>query len=72
MKSSTCIMEVHVEDFYHSITPPEEWRRYDDRIEEPTDWLLAVLAQRGIRGIFYVLGDVAERHPALVRYDRKE
>ena len=66
-QSSRCILEVHWEDWYHSITPPDRWREYDDRIEEPTDWLLTVLAERGIHATWYCLGDLVERYPHLVR-----
>src|ERR1700690_1522400 len=59
-------LSIDVEDWYHdgggatAAAPPE-------RVETNTDRLLELLAARGARATFFVLGEVAVRHPALVR-----
>jgi polysaccharide deacetylase family protein (PEP-CTERM system associated) len=62
---------VDVEDYFHvaalssSITR-ESWPEREYRVEANTERLLALLAEQGVRGTFFVLGWVAERSPALV------
>ena len=45
----------------------ESWPTREYRVEKNTERLLALLARRGIRGTFFVLGWVAERSPELIR-----
>lgn len=61
-------MSVDVEDWYHSILEigPEQWFRHEERVMPATGELLACLARGGVKATFFVLGDVAERHPELV------
>src|SRR4051794_28935283 len=61
-----------VEDYFHVSAfaggvRPHPWDTYASRVEANTDRLLAMFAEAGVRGTFFVLGWVAERHPALVR-----
>ena len=63
---------VDVEDYFHvaalaPAVPPDSWARRECRVECNTERLLALLADNGVRGTFFVLGWVAERYPALVR-----
>ncbi|MFZ1098577.1 MAG: XrtA system polysaccharide deacetylase [Steroidobacteraceae bacterium] len=63
---------VDVEDYFHvaalsSAITRESWPTYESRVERNTERLLALLAERGVRGTFFVLGWVAERTPGLVR-----
>jgi polysaccharide deacetylase family protein (PEP-CTERM system associated) len=63
---------VDVEDYYHvsalaSAISRESWPTQQSRVERNTARLLDLLAARGLRGTFFVLGWVAERSPALVR-----
>src|SRR5690348_16929621 len=63
---------VDVEDYYHvaalaSAIPRDSWSTRESRVERNTGRLLDLLAARGLRGTFFVLGWVAERVPALVR-----
>jgi len=46
---------------------PEKWSCEASRVESNTERLLALLARHGVQGTFFVLGWVAERHPALIR-----
>jgi len=43
------------------------WDKFDSRVVSNTRWILALLARKGVRGTFFVLGWIAHRFPALVR-----
>jgi polysaccharide deacetylase family protein (PEP-CTERM system associated) len=43
------------------------WSERESRVERNTDVILEALAERGVRGTFFVLGWIAERHPGLVK-----
>lgn len=63
---------VDVEDYFHvaalsSVVSRDSWSTRESRVEANTERLLGVLAERAVRGTFFVLGWVAERSPALVR-----
>lgn len=63
---------VDVEDYFQvaALAPAIErasWPQRESRVERNTGVLLDLLAERGIRGTFFVLGWIAERHPALIR-----
>ena len=63
---------VDVEDYFHvaalsSVITRDSWPTREYRAEANTERLLALLAERGVHGTFFVLGWVAERSPALVR-----
>jgi polysaccharide deacetylase family protein (PEP-CTERM system associated) len=63
---------VDVEDYFHvaalsSVISRDSWSTREYRVEANTDRVLAVLAERSIRGTFFILGWVAERSPSLVR-----
>ncbi|HET7306558.1 MAG TPA: XrtA system polysaccharide deacetylase [Gammaproteobacteria bacterium] len=65
-------MTIDVEDYFQvSALEPyigrDDWERMPRRVEANTDRILAMLERRGIKATFFVLGWVAERHPALVR-----
>ena len=61
-------LTVDFEDWYQGLEIPHtDWEGYEDRIESCGRLLLALLAERNVRGTFFVLGSVAERHPHLVR-----
>ena len=55
-----------VSAFAEAITP-ERWTDLPSRVELQTERMLAVLEQGGARATFFVLGWVAERHPASIR-----
>ncbi len=65
-------MTVDVEDYFHvsvfdGVVPRSRWDTFESRVERNTDRLLQIFADAGVKGTFFVLGWVAERHPALVR-----
>lgn len=63
---------VDVEDYFQVAAlapaiPRDTWPQREYRVESNTERLLALLAERGVHGTFFVLGWVAERSPGLVR-----
>jgi polysaccharide deacetylase family protein (PEP-CTERM system associated) len=67
----TNALTVDVEDWFQvhafeDAIPRGAWDRCERRVEASTGRLLETLAGRGVRATFFVLGWVAERHPALV------
>lgn len=63
---------VDVEDYFHvsALAPAisrESWATREYRAERNTERVLEVLAERGVRGTFFVLGWVAERSPGIVK-----
>jgi polysaccharide deacetylase family protein (PEP-CTERM system associated) len=63
---------IDVEDYFQvaALAPSvtrESWSTREARVERNTDILLNLLAERGIRATFFVLGWTAERHPDLIR-----
>ncbi len=65
-------LSIDVEDYFHveafaDCVQPSEWLNYPSRVVENTRRLLDLFARNGVKGTFFVLGWVAERHPALVR-----
>ncbi len=63
---------VDVEDYFQvanlgSAISRDSWSALESRVERNSEVLLELLAERGVRGTFFVLGWIAERHPALVR-----
>jgi polysaccharide deacetylase family protein (PEP-CTERM system associated) len=68
----TNAFSVDVEDYFQvaalaPANPREAWPQRESRVERNTHRLLDLAAARGIRGTFFVLGWIAERHPALVK-----
>jgi polysaccharide deacetylase family protein (PEP-CTERM system associated) len=66
------IFSVDVEDYFH----PSEvvtygnikaWSTYPSRVHIGLNFLLETLAQHDVRATFFILGWVAEHHPALIR-----
>jgi len=64
-------MSVDVEEYYHAEIFQRGVRAsgngFESRVEQNVDCLLQVMRDHGARGTFFVLGEVAKRHPALVR-----
>lgn len=61
-------LTIDFEDWYQGLEIPHTaWEGFEERIVPAGRRLLEVLAESGVRGTFFVLGWVAERHPALVR-----
>jgi peptidoglycan/xylan/chitin deacetylase (PgdA/CDA1 family) len=65
-------LTIDVEDYYHvsgfaDTVSPDQWGAMESRVEESTQRILNVLGDAGVQGTFFVLGWLAERHPALVK-----
>lgn len=63
---------VDVEEYFHteaasSAIAFDHWSTLPSRVQASTDTLLELFAAHGVKGTFFVLGWVAERHPALLR-----
>jgi len=65
-------MTIDVEDYFHvsvfdGTVRRAEWESMESRVVANTERLLDLFDEYAVRGTFFVLGWVAERHPALVR-----
>jgi polysaccharide deacetylase family protein (PEP-CTERM system associated) len=65
------LFTVDVEDWFHvcglgAALPPERWDSMPSRVVSTTRRLLDLLDRAGVRGTFFVVGWIAERHPTLV------
>jgi len=65
-------LTVDVEDYFHVAAfardiDAKDWPTLPARVEENTRRILDVLDEAGVSATFFVLGWVAERHPALIR-----
>lgn len=62
---------VDLEDWYHGLTrtlaTPERWSSLPKRAENTVPHLLDLLSNSGVRTTFFVLGDLAEKHPKLIK-----
>src|SRR5512132_2664605 len=70
--ASTNAFSVDVEDWYQvsdfeAVIGLAAWDRYESRVARNTERLLALLAEAGVRGTFFVLTWNAEHHPEVVR-----
>jgi polysaccharide deacetylase family protein (PEP-CTERM system associated) len=66
------IVSVDVEDYYQveafsRSVDRADWARYPSRVESNTRRVLDFLDESDVRATFFILGWVAERHPALLR-----
>jgi polysaccharide deacetylase family protein (PEP-CTERM system associated) len=61
---------VDLEDWFQGLTStnahPEDWPRYQSRVEPMTRTILDLLEASGVKATFFTLGHVADHHPALV------
>jgi len=65
-------LTIDVEDYYHvsafeAVVPFTDWEHYESRVEQNTYRLLDLLDAHTTKATFFVLGWVAEWHPALIR-----
>jgi polysaccharide deacetylase family protein (PEP-CTERM system associated) len=63
---------VDVEEYFQVVAMEpvvrrDDWGSYESRVVPSTELILEMLARHDARGTFFILGWVAERHPALVR-----
>jgi polysaccharide deacetylase family protein (PEP-CTERM system associated) len=65
-------LSVDVEEYFHALifregTNGTAWGSLESRVEASTERVLALLASGDAKATFFVLGEVAAAHPALVR-----
>jgi len=65
-------LTVDVESWFHAenmrpAAPVSAWPQLPSRLNEPMDALLEALERRGVRGTFFILGEVAGFYPELVK-----
>ncbi len=66
----TNVLSVDVEECFHASeigAPISGWDRLPSRIEPQVERVLELLDRHSVKATFFVLGWIAERHPALVR-----
>lgn len=65
-------LTIDLEEYFHptevqQFIPQEQWASLPSRIEYQTERLLEILGRKNTHATFFVLGWVAEHHPALIR-----
>lgn len=65
-------LTVDVEDYYQveaftDVVRREDWPNWESRVVRNTQILLETFAHHNVRGTFFILGYVAEKHPEIVR-----
>src|SRR5262249_38692408 len=65
-------LSINVEEYFHpsevhTSPRPEEWGSLPARVPEEMPGLLEMLDRRQAKATFFVLGWVAEQHPAVIR-----
>jgi len=72
LRTGSHVFSVDVEEYFHAHAlaphaPQSDWNSLPSRVEEGTALLLDLLARHEAHATFFVLGWVADRHPAMVR-----
>ncbi len=65
-------LTVDIEDYFQvesfvDVVRRQDWGRWESRVERNAHRLLDLFARYRVRGTFFILGWIAERHPRLVR-----
>ena len=50
-----------------AVSDPKLWTRLPSIVVDRTRWIIDAVADAGVRGTFFVLGWVAERHPEIAK-----
>ncbi|MGL4419678.1 MAG: glycosyltransferase [Gemmataceae bacterium] len=71
MNLPPAILTINLEDYFHvgsfhEVIPTKAWSRFESRLDQQVDHLLAMLAEHKARATFFVLGWIAEQYPDLV------
>lgn len=63
------ILTFDIEDWYNCdfITPDFNWEKYEVRIYEGVERILEELSERNLKGTFFCLGWIAEKHPNVIK-----
>lgn len=57
---------------FQGVIKYEEWNKLESRVAGQVERLLGLLDQHEVKATFFVLGWVAERHPALIKKIARE
>lgn len=57
---------------FQEVIDPSDWDHCVSRVDQSIPRILDLFRERGVRGTFFVLGWLAERHPALIREIARE
>lgn len=61
------IMTIDLEDWFHCFEPDQaNWNTYEDRIVSVTHEILNIFKENNTTATFFVLADIAKRHPNLI------
>jgi len=65
-------LTIDVEDYYMvsafaDVVKFDDWQTYESRVERNTWRILDLLNENNVKATFFILGWIAERHPALIR-----
>src|SRR5262245_22863905 len=61
-------LTIDFEDWYQGLEiPMAAWRQYEDRVTVSGRRLLQIFAEADVKATFFVLGDIAERYPAIIK-----
>lgn len=64
----TNALTIDFEDWYQGLEIPyAKWDKFEDRIEAAGEKLLGILDDGNVKATFFMLGYVAEKHPAIVK-----
>lgn len=66
------LLTVHLEDYFQvgtlrSVIPPQNWYRFETRVERNTQKTLDLLDEYGVKATFFALGWVADQLPEVIR-----
>ncbi len=66
------ILTIDLEDWFHILAHeetsfPEQWGKFESRVEQSTDWILEALVRNKQRATFFCLGWIANRYPDLIK-----
>jgi len=62
------ILTIDLEEWFHSLEPDiSKWNSFDRRVEYSTRIMIDLLAKYNSSATFFVLGDVAEKNPDLIK-----
>ncbi len=68
MPETLIALTFDVEEWFHPLdNNPLNWNKYERRINPVVDKILELLDQTGSKGTFFVVGDVAENNPEVVK-----
>lgn len=72
MKQSLNIFSVDLEDWYHSFYDGKPLNTNEYRVIAPTEKILRLLKQNKNKATFFVVGEIAQKHPQLVKEIAKQ